>query len=83
MMQFLFQKKEKRFNQLSSQIITLSVPGSVPPLDFSQIEFPLMEVVNQSRINSSSISDMFQPRETNNSSKKGSKSRKSEHHMKK
>ena len=28
--------------------ITPSVPGSVPPSDFSQIEFPLMEVVNQS-----------------------------------
>ena len=28
--------------------ITPSVPGSVQPSDFSQIEFPLMEVVNQS-----------------------------------
>ena len=47
---------------------TPSVPGSVPPLDFSQIEFPLTEVVNQSQIDSSSISDMFQPRESSNSS---------------
>ena len=51
-----------------------SVPGSVPPSDFSQIEFPLTEVVNQSQIDSSSISDMIHLRETGNSSKKASKS---------
>ena len=50
--------------------VTDSVPGSVPPSDFSQIEFLLMEVVNQSQIDSSSISDMFQPRESSNSLKK-------------
>ena len=54
---------------------TPSVPGSVLPSDFSQIEFPLMEVVIQSQIDSSSISDTLQPRETSNSLKKGSKSR--------
>ena len=48
---------------------TPSVPGSVPPLDFSQIEFPLMEVVNQSQIDSPRISDTFQPKENSNSSK--------------
>ena len=51
-----------------------SVLGSVPPSDFSQIEFPLMEVVNQSQIDSPSISDMLHPRETGNSSKKASRS---------
>ena len=51
-----------------------SVPGSVPPLDFAQIEFSLMEVVNQSQIDSPSISDTIHQRETGNSSKKASKS---------
>ena len=46
-----------------------SVPGSVPSSDFPFLEFPLMEVVNQSQIDSSSISDTFQLRENNNSSK--------------
>ena len=44
---------------------TPSVPGS----DFSQIEFPLTEVVNQSQIDSSSISDTLDSRESNSSSK--------------
>ena len=48
---------------------TPSVTGSVPASDFSQIEFPLTEVINQSQIDSSSISDMLDPRESNNSSK--------------
>ena len=47
-----------------------SVPGSVPPSDFPQIEFLLMEVVNQSQIESPSISDMLHLRETGNSSSK-------------
>ena len=51
-----------------------SVSGSVPPSDFPQIEFLLMEVVNQSQIDISSISDMLNPRETNNSSRKASRS---------
>ena len=51
-----------------------SVPGSVPPSDFSQIEFPLMEVVNQSQIDFPSISDTLDPRESNNSSRDASKS---------
>ena len=53
---------------------TGSVSGSVPPSDFSQIELPFMEVVNQSQIDSPSISDMLHLRETDISSKKGSKS---------
>ena len=51
-----------------------SVPGSVPPSDFLQIEFLLTEVVNQSQTDYPSISDMLHPRETSNSSKKASKS---------
>ena len=51
-----------------------SVPGPVPPSDFSQIEFPLTKVVNQSQIDSPSISDTFHLRETGNSSKKASRS---------
>ena len=54
--------------------VTGSVPGSFPPSDFSQIEFPLMEVVNQSQIDSSSISDMLDLAESNNSLRKASKS---------
>ena len=37
--------------------------------DFPFQEFPLTEVVTQSQIDSSSISDMLDPRETSNSSK--------------
>ena len=48
---------------------TPSVSCSVPPSDFSQIELPPTEVVNQSQIDSPSISDMFKLRETSNSSK--------------
>ena len=55
-----------------------SVPGSVPdptpPPDFPFLEFPLMEVVEQSQIDSPSISDMLHPRETSNSLKRTSKS---------
>ena len=51
-----------------------SVSDSGPPSDFSQIEFLLMEVVNQSQIDSPSISDMIHLKETGNSSKKASKS---------
>ena len=44
--------------------------GSVPTPDFPFIEFPSTEVVNQSQIDSSSISDMLLPRENINSSSK-------------
>ena len=58
------------------------IPGSVsdpapdPVLtpDFPFQEFPLTEVVNQSQIDSSSISDTLASRETNNSSRKATKS---------
>ena len=44
--------------------------GSVPTPDFPFIEFPSTEVVNQSQIDSSSISDTLLPRENINSSSK-------------
>ena len=51
-----------------------SVPVPVPSPDFPFQEFPLMEVVTQSQIDSSSISDTSDPRETSNSSRKATKS---------
>ena len=60
--------------QLKQPNNTPSVPGSVPASDFSQIEFPLTEVVTQSQIDFPSISNMKHMRETGNSSKKVTKS---------
>ena len=51
-----------------------SVPGPIPSPDFPFQEFPLTEVVNQSQIDSSSISDTLDPRESSNSSRKATKS---------
>ena len=45
-----------------------TAPVSVPTPDFPFTEFPSMEVVIQSQIDSSSISDTLLPRENNNSS---------------
>ena len=50
-----------------------SVPDPVPTPDFPFQEFPLTEVVTRSQIDSSSISDMSDPRETSNSSRKATK----------
>ena len=49
-------------------------PAPVPSPDFPFQEFPLTEVVTQSQIDSSSISDTSDPRETSNSSRKATKS---------
>ena len=49
-------------------------PDPVPTPDFPFQEFPLTEVVTQSQIDSSSISDMLDPRETSNSLRKATKS---------
>ena len=51
-----------------------SVPDPVPSPDFPFQEFPLMEVVTQSQIDSSSISDTLVSRESSNSSRKATKS---------
>ena len=50
------------------------VPDPIPTPDFPFQEFPLTEVVNQSQIDYSSISDTSDPRENSNSSRKATKS---------
>ena len=49
-------------------------PTPIPTPDFPFQEFPLTEVVRQSQIDISSISDTSDPRETSNSSSKATKS---------
>ena len=49
-------------------------PAPIPSPDFPFQEFPLTEVVSQSQIDSSSISDTSDLRETSNSSRKATKS---------
>ena len=49
-------------------------PAPIPTPDFPFQEFPLMEVVSQSQIDISSISDTSDPRESSNSSRKATKS---------
>ena len=51
-----------------------SVPDPIPSPDFPFQEFPLTEVVSQSQIDSSSISDTLVSRESSNSSGKATKS---------
>ena len=51
-----------------------SVSGPDPTPDFPFQEFPLTEVVSQSQIDISSISDTLDPSETSNSSRKATKS---------
>ena len=51
-----------------------SIPESVPSPDFPFQEFPLTEIVTQSQIDSSSISDTLVSRECSNSSRKVIKS---------
>ena len=53
----------------TSTSVSGSVPDPVPSPDFPFLEFPLMEAVNQSQIDFSSISDMLDLRESSNSSK--------------
>ena len=50
--------------------VSESVPDPAPSPDFPFQEFPLTEVVTQSQIDSSSISDTLDLRETSNSSRK-------------
>ena len=58
----------------SSVSVSDPAPDPVPTPDFPFQEFPLTEVVTQSQIDSSSISDMLASRETSNSSRKATKS---------
>ena len=58
----------------TSTSISESVPAPIPTPDFPFQEFLLTEVVFQSQIDFSSISDMSDPRETSNSLRKATKS---------
>ena len=53
----------------TSTSVSDSVPDPVPSPHFPFLEFPLMEVVNQSQIDFSRISDTLDPRENSNSLK--------------
>ena len=53
---------------------SVSDPAPIPTPDFPFQEFPLTEIVEQSQIDISSISDTSDPRETSNSSSKATKS---------
>ena len=53
---------------------SVSDPAPIPTPDFPFQEFLLTEVVNQSQIDISSFSDMLDPRENSNSSRKATKS---------
>ena len=58
----------------TSTSVPESVPAPVPSPDFPFQEFPLTEVVSQSQIDFSSISDTLVSRESSNSSRKATKS---------
>ena len=70
----MFALRKIPITSLTPSSVSDPVPDPVPTPDFPFQEFPLMEVVNQSQIDSSSISDMLDPRENNNSSRKATKS---------
>ena len=70
----LFSENGVEIQHNTSTSVPESVPAPVPSPDFPFQEFPLTEVVNQSQIDSSSISDTSDPRETSNSSRKATKS---------
>ena len=57
-----------------SESVPDPVPDPIPTPDFPFQEFPLTEVVSQSQIDSSSISDTLVSRECSNSSRKATKS---------
>ena len=57
-----------------SETVPDPAPDPVPTLDFPFQEFPLTEVVTQSQIDSSSISDTLDLREASNSLRKATKS---------
>ena len=57
-----------------SESVPDPVPDPIPTPDFPFQEFPLTEVVTQSQIDSFSISDTSDPRETSNSLRKATKS---------
>ena len=74
----MFALKKIPTSSLTPSSISESVPdpdpAPIPSPDFPFQEFPLTEVVNQSQIDSSSISDTSDQRETSNSLRKATKS---------
>ena len=70
----LFSENGVEIQHNTSTSVPESVPAPVPSPDFPFQEFPLTEVATQSQIDSSSISDTPDPRETSNSSRKATKS---------
>ena len=73
----MFALRKIPITSLTSSSVSVSdpspTPDPVPTPDFQFQEFPLTEVVTQSQIDSSSISDMLALRETSNSSRKATK----------
>ena len=70
----MFALKKIPITSLTPSSVSVPDPAPVPSPDFPFQEFPLTEVVTQSQIDSSSISDTSDPRETSNSSRKATKS---------
>ena len=70
----LFSENGVEIQHNTSTSVPDPAPAPVPSPDFPFQEFPLTEVVSQSQIDSSSISDTLDPRESSNSSRKATKS---------
>ena len=72
--QSIEQPEQSRNIANTSISVSDPVPDPVPPSEFPFTEFPSTEVVTQSQIDISSISDTLDPRETSNSSRKATRS---------
>ena len=70
----LFSENGVEIQHNTSTSVSDPDPAPIPTPDFPFQEFPLTEVVNQSQIDYSSISDTSDPRENSNSSRKATKS---------
>ena len=70
----MFALKKIPIASLTPGSVSDPAPDPIPTPDFPFQEFPLTEVVNQSQIDSSSISDTLDLRENSNSSRKATKS---------
>ena len=70
----LFSENGVEIQHNTSASVSDPDPTPIPTPDFPFLEFPLTEVVRQSQIDISSISDTSDPRETSNSSSKATKS---------
>ena len=70
----LFSDNGVKIQHNTSASVSDPDPTPIPTPDFPFQEFPLTEVVRQSQIDISSISDTSDPRETSNSSRKATKS---------